>query len=402
MKQGLAHTIALSSQQTMREEGYDRYVVWSVLVLMGAGVVAVYSAVSFMAMTKAGGNTELFLIKHLSHIAVALGAIFVFSRLDYHGLARFARLILMGVLVLLIGVEFYGSVYGGAARWIYIWKLSFQPSELARVALVIHVAHLLAKKQGYITSLKRAFVPILVWTLPTVLLIGKSDLSSAAMLLATIMLMCFVGRIRVLHLSVLAAGLLLAATVFLLFSSERAARLESYLGLKLFPNTKTEQVFDVQGEGYQTRQAQIAIASGGVLGVGPGKSVQRDFLPAPYNDFIFAIFAEEYGLVGALGILMLFLVLLFRGTLRIARDAPDDTGLFLALGITAMITIYGFVHAGVACGLLPVTGLPMPFVSYGGTSLLANGILVGILLNISRHRKTASPRAKRSREKKRR
>jgi cell division protein FtsW len=112
--------------------------------------------------------------------------------------------------------------------------------------------------------------------------------------------------------------------------------------------------------------------------------VQRDFLPAPYNDFIFAIIAEEYGLVGALLLLFGFCVLLFRGYLRIARDAPDPLGLFLATGLTTMIVAYGFVHAGVACGLLPVTGLPMPFVSYGGSSLLANGVMVGVLLNISR------------------
>jgi len=120
------------------------------------------------------------------------------------------------------------------------------------------------------------------------------------------------------------------------------------------------------------------------MGVGPGKSSQRDFLPAPYNDFIYAIIAEEYGLVGAFFLLALFLVILFRGLLRIARYAPDPLGLFLAVGIVVMLTLYGFVHAGVSSNLLPVTGLPLPFVSYGGTSLLANGMMAGILLNISR------------------
>ena len=119
--------------------------------------------------------------------------------------------------------------------------------------------------------------------------------------------------------------------------------------------------------------------------MGPGKSVQRDFLPEPYNDFIFAIIAEEYGIFGALALLTGFFVLLFRGYLRIARDAPDPLGLILAVGMTTLVVTYGFVHAGVASGLLPVTGLPMPFVSYGGTSLLANGIMIGVLLNISRH-----------------
>ena len=124
---------------------------------------------------------------------------------------------------------------------------------------------------------------------------------------------------------------------------------------------------------------------GGLTGKGPGKSTQRDFLPAPYNDFIFAIIAEEYGLLGALALLALFGILLLRGYLSIARRAADPLGLILAVGITTLICLYGFVHAAVACGLLPVTGLPMPFVSYGGTSMLANGIMVGILLSISRH-----------------
>jgi cell division protein FtsW len=143
-------------------------------------------------------------------------------------------------------------------------------------------------------------------------------------------------------------------------------------------------VFSTQHEGYQAEQARIALAMGGLFGVGPGKSQQRDFLPAPYNDFIFAIIAEEYGMLGALALLGLLVVLLFRGFLRIARYAPDPLGLFLAVGFTTMLVLYGFIHAGVACGLLPVTGLPLPFVSYGGTSMVANGMMVGVLLNISR------------------
>ncbi|GIV60095.1 MAG: hypothetical protein KatS3mg043_1184 [Rhodothermaceae bacterium] len=123
---------------------------------------------------------------------------------------------------------------------------------------------------------------------------------------------------------------------------------------------------------------------GGLTGVGPGKSIQRDFLPAPYNDFIFAIIAEEYGILGALALLAVFVLLLFRGFLRIARHAPDPLGLLLGTGLVTMLALYGFIHAGVAAGLLPVTGLPMPFVSYGGTSMVANGVMVGILLNISR------------------
>jgi cell division protein FtsW len=191
--------------------------------------------------------------------------------------------------------------------------------------------------------------------------------------------------VRTLHLSGIVAVGLIAATLFLLASPPRAARVESWIGVKIFPHTEEAAVFSAQAEGYQARQARIAIALGGLTGVGPGKSIQRDFLPAPYNDFIFAIVAEEYGLLGAGLLLMAFVVLLFRGFLRIARQAPDPLGLFLAVGLTSTLALYGFVNAGVASGLLPVTGLSMPFVSYGGTSLVATGAMVGMLLNVSRH-----------------
>jgi cell division protein FtsW len=160
---------------------------------------------------------------------------------------------------------------------------------------------------------------------------------------------------------------------------------EAFLGVKIFSHTEEAQVFSSQNEGYQAQQARIAFAMGGLAGLGPGKSVQRDFLPAPYNDFIFAIIAEEFGLLGALSILAVLMALLFRGFLRISRYAPDPLGFFLGVGLTSMLALYGFVHAGVSAGLFPVTGLPLPFVSYGGTSMLATGIMVGILLNISRH-----------------
>ncbi len=149
-------------------------------------------------------------------------------------------------------------------------------------------------------------------------------------------------------------------------------------------HTEAQGVGDELREAYQPLQARIAIASGGIVGVGPGKSIQRDFLPAPYNDFIFAIIAEEYGLIGALLILGAFVILLFRGFLRIARHAPDPMGLFIGVGFTLMIVLSGLAHAGVSVGLLPVTGQPLPFVSYGGSSIVAMGAMTGILLNLSR------------------
>ncbi len=359
----------------------DKYVLWIVLILGAVGVVAVYSAISFLAETKAGGDTERFLLRHLGRMGLAMGAVALFSVIDYRWLVRRSWIVLVVAVVLLLAVPFFGKTSGGASRWLF----GFQPSDLARVALVLHVAGLLAKRQTVIKSFRRAFLPLFLILFGVVGLIGLEDLSTAAVVLLAVVLMAYVGRISVLHLA--GAGALGAVLVYLalLASPGRAARVESHLGIKLFPNTTAEEVFSSQGEGYQAQQARIAFAMGGLTGAGPGKSIQRDFLPAPYNDFIFAIIAEEYGILGALLLLAVFAGLLFRGFLRIARHAADPLGLLLGVGLVTMLVLYGFVHAGVASGLLPVTGLPLPFVSYGGTSMVANGVMVGILLNISRH-----------------
>ncbi len=362
----------------------DKYVVWVVLVLAAAGVVAVYSAIAFLAETKADGHTERFLLRHMGYVVVSLCAMIGFSRIDYHVLVRFSRMALIVTSAMLILVQFLGITSGGAQRAFQIGILSFQPAELAKVALLLYVALLIAKKQTYIESFSRAFTPLLFWILLIVVLIGIEDLSTATMVLLSTIAMCFVGRVHIAQLSGLGILMVLLASLFLLTSPARMARLEQYLGKNL--TEVQEATEEIHGDPYQARQARIAFAMGGLTGQGPGKSTQRDFLPAPYNDFIFAIIAEEYGMLGALGLLSLFAILLLRGFLSIARRAPDPLGLILAVGLTTSICVYGFVHAAVACGLLPVTGLPMPFVSYGGTSLLANGIMVGILLNISRQR----------------
>lgn len=362
----------------------DKYVIWIVLILSALGVVAVYSAISFLAETKSGGDTERFLLRHVARVGLAFAALIVFSVIDYRKLAQFSRIALIFSLVLLVAVQVVGVASGGATRWIRFGSFGFQPSDLAKVALILYVGVLLARKQTYIKSFSRAFVPIFMWILATCALIGIEDMSTAAMVLLTSGLMCFIARVNALHLSGLAAVGSILAFLLLLGSPNRAARIESYLGMKIFPKTSAEQVFSERAEGYQAQQARIAFAMGGLTGVGPGKSVQRDFLPAPYNDFIFAIVAEEYGLIGALSLLAVFVVLLLRGFLRIARHAPDPLGLFVGVGFTVTVVLYAFVHAAVACGLLPVTGLPMPLVSYGGTSMVATGMMLGIVLNVSR------------------
>jgi cell division protein FtsW len=369
----------------------DKYVLWVVMGLAAVGVVAVYSAITYLAEVRAGMAPEQFLVRHLLRVGIAFGVMGVVSLIDYRVLAKYSRIALVGALLLLLAVKIMGFFSPGSDRWLRIAGVGFQPSELARVSLVFYVAVLLVKKQEYVKSFSRAFLPILVWVFGTILLIGIDDLSTSAVLLLAIILMCFVGRVSALQIGGLGVLGALLGAVLIVTSPHRAARLEAYLETDLFSNTDPEYVTSARGEQYQAKQARIAFAVGGFTGVGPGKSIQRDFLPAPYNDFIFAIIAEEYGVIGALLLLLGFCTLLFRGYLRIARDAPDPLGLVLAVGFTTLIVTYGFVHAAVACGLLPVTGLPMPFVSYGGTSMVANGIMVGVLLNISRQTETRTP-----------
>jgi len=379
------------TQKITDRASVDKYVLWVVIALSAVGVVAVYSAVTYLAEVRAGTEPEQFLLRHLIRVGIAFGVMGIVSLIDYRTLARYSRIGLIGALLLLLAVKIVGLFSAGSDRWLEIAGFGFQPSDLARVALVFYVAVLLVKKQDYVKSFSRAFLPILIWVFGTIVLIGIDDLSTSAVLLLAVILMCFVGRVSTLQITGL--GVLGAAlgVMLIVTSPHRAARLEAYLDADLFANTNPEHVMDSRGEQYQAQQARIAFAVGGVTGVGPGKSIQRDFLPAPYNDFIFAIIAEEYGMIGAFLLLFGFCVLLFRGYLRIARDAPDPLGLVLAVGFTTLIVAYGFVHTAVSCGLLPVTGLPMPFVSYGGTSMVANGIMVGVLLNISRQAKSRTP-----------
>lgn len=357
----------------------DRSVIWAVLLLAAFGAVAVYSAVGYLASTQLNGDSEALLLRHLLRIGLALLAVGVFSLIDYRKYASVSKILLIGSLGLLVIVQISGVTLGGATRWLEWGAISFQPSDLARVALLVHVAVLLARKQSYIDDFKRAFIPLAGWIGLVVVLIGIEDVSTAALLLLTTGIMLFVGRVRLDHIGLFVLVGLILGGAFVMTSPHRLERVTSYIHA-----SSPEEAPDTRGEGYQAYQARIAIARGGLLGVGPGKSVQRDFVPEYYNDFIFAGIAEEYGMVGAGVVLFVFAFLLFRGMMRIARNAADPLGLFLATGITTALVLYAFVNAAVASGLVPVTGLPMPFVSYGGTSMLASGVMVGILLNISR------------------
>lgn len=364
-----------------RAQGSDRFLLMAVVILMTFGMLAVYSSIAFFAESKATTAGQL-IVGHLVKLGIAFFVMLLFSKINYHTIAKFSHFGIVISLILLLAVMAFGTEQFGAKRWLNVGGFSFQPSMVATVALLIHLCILLSEKQEYIKSFKRSFVPIMFWILVTCGLIGVEDFSSAAILFAICVIVVFIGRVSVLQIS---TGLVilgvLGGTFLLNQSGNRQDRINQYITqIKDIPS---EHI--IQGSGYQAQQAHIAIAKGELLGVGIGKSSQRDFLPAPYNDFIFAIIAEEYGLIGAMSLIFIFTLILIRGVVFIARNAEDHLGSLLAVACTLTIVFYGYVNAGVASGILPVTGLPMPFVSYGGTSMLFTGLMVGILLNISKH-----------------
>lgn len=362
------------------KQSSDRPLLVSVIFLMVFGVLAVYSSIAYFAESN-GTSAGNLVLGHVLKLGMAFLAMLIISKLNYHKIAKLSYLGMILSWGLLMITMAFGTEFFGAKRWIYIGGYSFQPASFASVALIIHVAVLLHRKQDYIKDFKRSFVPIMFWIITTCGLIGLEDFSSAAILLLMCLLMMFVARINMLHLGTLLMVGLIGAAALLYTSPERMSRVTHYVDQIV--NIKSDE-FNAN-DGYQAQQAQIAIAQGNIFGVGMGMSTQRDFLPAPYNDFIFAIIAEEYGILGSLALILLFSIILLRGIAVIAKNANDTLGTFLAVGCTLHIALYGFINAGVASGLLPVTGLPMPFVSYGGSSMLFAGLMVGLLMNISKH-----------------
>ena len=347
----------------------DKWLLFAVLSLMFMSLVIVYSASAFWAEIRFQ-NPAYFLKSHMFKVLAGVVLIFILAKFDYHKYQKLALLLIeisVALLVVAIGEH---VVIKGAARWIHAGPFSFEPSDLAKVAILIFVAAHLSENSEKLGDRKSLYRP-LAWTLIVVVLIGKQPNYSTAMIIAAIVgVLLFLGGARKSHLAILALIAIAAGAAFLMLESYRVARMKSWLD---------------HGSGdYQVRQSIIGFGNGGILGVGPGNSKQRNlFLPEPYGDFIYSIIGEEYGLWGSVFVMLLFLFIAFRGT-AIAKRAPDRFGFLLAGGITTMISLYAFINAGVALGIFPTTGLPMPLVSYGGTAMIVNAACIGILLNISK------------------
>lgn len=353
----------------------DWIILLSAAGLMLFSVAFVYSASASFADVRFGSSEKLFW-SHGIRVLLGLLVTIIFAKIDYRIWQKYSKAGLTVAVGFLLYVLVAGTTIKGATRWVDIGFINFQPSELAKFALVIHLAAMLADRQEYVKNFRYGFLPMLLWIAVVCGLIAlQPNLSTASVVFLISMLVIFVGNANVLHLAGIGLLGFAAAVGYGLSAQYRLNRLLAFFGAE---GNRTADAVN-----YQLEQALLAFGSGGLFGVGPGQSRQRDwFLPESYGDFIFSIVGEEYGYLGVLLILGAFCVILWRGFVT-ARRAPDDFGRFLAAGITFTLGIYAFINAGVTCGLLPTTGLPMPFISYGGTAILFSAAALGILLNIS-------------------
>lgn len=361
-------------------------VIWAIVIILSLiGVLAVYSSSATLAYSQQGGNTEFYFLKHTGYLLIGLFFLYLFHLIHYKWFSRPSQLFLWISIGLLILTLFMGSEINHAARVLPIPGLgiTFQTSDMAKLMLIIYIARYLSKNQEEIDSFK-VFRNILIIILVVVALIAPENLSTALVVFVTCCLLLFIGRINFKYLFMLAAGgiVILSIMVIALLN----VNVEGMGNTRIPTWKKRIQTFTNNdgGEGnYQQLQSRIAVATGGVFGKGPGNSTQRNYLPHPYSDFIYAIIVEEYGWLGGAVLVVCFLLLIYR-CLKIVYDSPRAFGALLALGLCFSMSFQAFVNMGVAIGILPVTGLTIPLVSMGGTSLVFNSIAFGIILSVSR------------------
>lgn len=345
--------------------------------LLAIGLIMVYSASAIWAEYKFA-DSFFFAKRQLLFAGVGIVAMFFIMNIDYWTWKTWAKMLLIicFVLLVLVLIPGVGNVRNGSRSWIGIGAFSIQPSEFMKLAMIAFLAKYLSMCQKYITSFKKGLAPSLgLVFLAFGMIMLQPDLGTGTVMVGTCIVMIFIAGARVRHFAIL--GLIGAAgfVALVLSAPYRIKRITSFL----------DPWEDPLGSGFQIIQSLYAIGPGGLFGLGLGQSRQKFFyLPEPQTDFIFAILAEELGFIGGSLILLLFSLLLWRG-IRIALGAPDLYGSFLAVGIIAMIAIQVMINIGVVTGLMPVTGITLPFLSYGGSSLTLMLMAIGVLLNISRH-----------------
>ncbi|WP_154288176.1 FtsW/RodA/SpoVE family cell cycle protein [Pedobacter puniceum] len=355
----------------------DRWI-WLIIILLSLlSVLAVYSATGTLAY-KRGVGSESLMFKHLLFIIIGFVLIYFAHLLNYRYYGGISKILMIITIPLLLYTLLFGSTMNDASRWIAIpgTGLTFQTSDLAKLALITFLARTLTKKQENIKDVKKAFIPIMGSVCLVFILIGLANLSTALMLFGVSILILLIGRISFKQIAVVCVGGFALLLTLVFFGPRREtykSRINAYMHPEMQHSDKT----------FQQDQAKIAVATGGLLGKGPGNSTQRNFLPHPYSDFIFAIIIEEYGMVGGILVVALYLLLMFR-IIKIVTQAPKAFGALLAAGLGFSLTIQALANMAVAVNLFPVTGVPLPLVSMGGTSILFTSVAFGIILSVSK------------------
>lgn len=374
----------------------DRVIWVAVVLLTLVSILVIYSSTGTLAY-RLSSSAEWYLFKQLALTAVGLMIIYFAHRINYTLYSRAALILFLLSIPLLIYTLFFGTEINEGTRWIRlpIINLTFQTSDLARLALFMYLSRQLSRSQSHIKDFKQGFLPLIIPVGIICALIAPANLSTALLIGATSLLLMFIARVSIKHIAA-TIGIALIPLVFLVsiaFSyydktDHQAKDLPAVLSVGRIPTwIKRIQDFayaDKIESAYQVQQAKIAIAKGGWLGLGPGNSEQRNFLPHPYSDFIYAIIIEEYGLIGGVLILFLYLLLLFR-SIRIFKKCPFAFGAFLSLALSFTLVIQALVNMAVNVNLFPVTGVPLPLVSMGGSSFLFTCMSIGIILSVARN-----------------
>jgi cell division protein FtsW len=395
----------------LRHKAKGDKVIWaSVLLLSLASLLVVYSATGSLAYKMYKGRTEVYLFKQFAFIALGLIVIYFAHRVNYTIYAKVAKILFLLSIPLLLYTLFFGVRLNEGSRWIRlpVINLTFQTSDLAKLSLFMFLSLLLSRKQDVIKDFKKGFLPVILPVAIICLLIAPANLSTALLVGATSLLLLFIGRAKLKHIFLL-IGIALIPVLFLIIiagayyntKEGKSKELPSILSIGRLPTwIKRVQDFRYAKKGedvYQLQQAKIAIAEGGTFGKGPGNSDQRNFLPHPYSDFIYAIIIEEYGLVGAAFIILMYLLFLFR-SIQLFRKCPYAFGAFLAVALSFTLMIQALANMAVNVGLMPVTGVTLPLVSMGGSSFLFTCLAIGIILSVARNveqmEKPAAPETK--------
>jgi cell division protein FtsW len=402
MEQIVTHKSYIVHRFGSRTKG-DKIIWTSVILLALVSLLAVYSSTGLLAYKMYKGNTEIYLFKQFAFIIVGVLIIYFAHQVNYIIYSKVAKILFLISIPLLIYTLFFGVKLNEGSRWIRlpIINLTFQTSDLAKLALFMYLSRLLSKKQEVIKDFKKGFLPVIIPIAIVCILIAPANLSTALLIGATSMMLMFIGRARAKHLlltiglALIPVAILICAAVIRHKSNDGAIETvktegRSHLFVRVDTWINRVETFiygskEINDEdSYQVNQAKIAIAKGGWIGLGPGNSQQRNFLPHPYSDFIYAIIIEEYGLVGGAFVIFIYLLFLFR-SIRIFKKCPFAFGAFLALGLSFTLAIQALANMAVNVNLFPVTGVTLPLISMGGSSFLFTCLAIGIILSVARN-----------------